>query len=57
MALLERGPRHATVVAEGDVEVIVLEGREFERLLDTSPTITRKLLASLAHRQAVTVRS
>ena len=51
MALLEHGPRHATVVAEGPTEVLVLEGREFRTLLDTSPSITRKLLNTLAKRE------
>jgi CPA1 family monovalent cation:H+ antiporter len=50
MALLDRGPRHATVVAEGTTELIVLDGREFDTLLDTSPAITKKLLFSLAER-------
>lgn len=51
MALLEHGPRRATVVADGPVEVLVLDGREFSRLLDASPSITRKLLSALAQRE------
>ena len=51
MALLDHGPRHATVVAEGPGEVLVLDGREFNTLLDASPTITRKLLTALAQRE------
>jgi CRP/FNR family transcriptional regulator, cyclic AMP receptor protein len=57
MALLEHGPRHATVVVEGDAEVIVLDGREFDGLLAASPTITRKLLSALAQRQVANVHS
>ena len=51
MALLDHGPRHATVVAEGPGEVLVLDGREFNTLLDASPTIARKLLTALAQRE------
>ncbi len=59
MALLDRGPRHATVIAEGQTDLIVLDGSEFSRLLDASPTITRKLLFALAERERAnaTVRS
>ncbi|HET6965284.1 MAG TPA: cyclic nucleotide-binding domain-containing protein [Acidimicrobiales bacterium] len=51
MALLEHGPRHATVITEGPTEVLVLDSREFSRLLDTAPSIARKLLAELAQRE------
>lgn len=51
MALLDKGPRHATVTAEGPVQVLVLDSREFSGLLDTSPTISRKILAALAQRE------
>ncbi len=51
MALLDHGPRHATVVADGPGEVLVLDGREFNSLLDASPTIARKLLTALAERE------
>jgi CRP-like cAMP-binding protein len=51
MALLEHGPRHATVVVEGPAEVLVLDGREFDRLLDASPSIARKLLKAVAERE------
>jgi CRP-like cAMP-binding protein len=53
MALLSRGPRHATVAADGPCEVLVLDGREFSGLLDTSPSIMRKLLVALAERERV----
>lgn len=51
MALLEHGPRHATVVTDGPAEVLVLDGREFSGLLDGSPSIARKLLSALAERE------
>ena len=51
MALLDGGPRHATVIAEGPMEVLVLERREFWSLLDTAPSIAKKLLVALARRE------
>ncbi len=50
MALLDRGPRRATVTAEGPVDLLVLDDREFDRLLDVSPAISKKLLFTLAER-------
>ena len=50
MALLDRGPRVATVTAQGPAEVLVLYGNEFDDLLDASPSITKKLLVALAER-------
>ena len=51
MALLDGGPRHATVIADGPMDVLVLESREFWRLLDAAPSIARKLLVVLAQRE------
>lgn len=51
MALLDRGPRHATVIADGPVELLVLDAAEFRALLDSSPSITKKLLFAFAARQ------
>ena len=50
LGLLDRGPRTATVVAEGPVDVLVIGPREFAALLDDVPSITHKLLKSLASR-------
>ena len=50
LALLDRGPRSATVVAETDMELLVLEQRHFLGLLDTMPTLARKLLGAMAAR-------
>lgn len=50
LGLLDRGPRTATVVAEGPVEVLVLGPREFSALLDEVPTISHKLMKALAAR-------
>ncbi len=51
MALLEHGPRHATVVSEGPSRVLVLDAREFSTLLEKSPSISRKMLSVLAERE------
>lgn len=51
MALLDDGPRHATVIAEGPMEVLDLESREFWALLERAPSIAKKLLVTLAQRE------
>jgi CRP-like cAMP-binding protein len=51
MALLRRGPRQATVVADGGAELLVLGGRELERLVGTSPAVAMKLLQAMATRR------
>ena len=48
--LLENVPRNASVVAETDVELVVLGQRQFGRLLDEVPGFVRKMLAGTAHR-------
>lgn len=48
LALLDRGPRTASVTAASPMKVLVLGPREFSGLLDEVPTITHKLLAALA---------
>lgn len=48
LGLLDRGPRTATVVADGPIEVLVIGPREFSALLDDVPSINHKLLKSLA---------
>jgi len=50
LALLDHGPRTATVVAATDLRVLVIGSREFSAILDEVPPIARKLLASLAER-------
>jgi CRP/FNR family cyclic AMP-dependent transcriptional regulator len=51
MALLEHGPRHATVITDGPANVLVLDGREFDTLLEEAPSIARKMLTVLAQRE------
>lgn len=50
LALLDRGPRSATVVAETDMTVLVLGQREFAGCLDSVPGLARKLLTAMAAR-------
>jgi CRP-like cAMP-binding protein len=50
LALLEKAPRNSTVVAETDMELVVLGQREFAGLIDEVPGFARKLLAGMAHR-------
>jgi CRP-like cAMP-binding protein len=50
LALLDRAPRNATVVAETPMELVVLGQREFAGIIDEVPGFAHKLLAGLAHR-------
>ena len=50
LGLLDKGPRTATVIAQGPVETLVLGPREFAGLLDEVPSISHKLLKALAAR-------
>ena len=50
LALLDRRPRSASVVSETDMDVLVLSQRQFNGLLQSVPTIGRKLLAAMANR-------
>jgi CRP-like cAMP-binding protein len=50
LALLDRGPRSASVIAKDDMEVLVLGQREFAGVIDEVPTLAHKLLTSMAQR-------
>ncbi len=50
MALLDRGPRSATVVADGHCELLVIGQREFMSVLDQVPVVAHKLLVNMATR-------
>lgn len=50
LALLDKGPRSATVTATTDMTVLVMGPREFSSALDSIPNLSMKLLASLARR-------
>lgn len=50
MALLDEGPRTATVTSEDHCQLLVIGRREFASLLDEVPAIGQKLLVHLAGR-------
>jgi CRP-like cAMP-binding protein len=49
MALLDGSPAAATVVARTDVDALVLDQRDFANVLETIPSLGRRILATLAH--------
>ena len=50
LALLDRRPRSASVESETAMDLLVLSQRQFNSILTTVPTISRKLLAAMADR-------
>jgi CRP/FNR family cyclic AMP-dependent transcriptional regulator len=50
LAILHGGIRNASVTAATDMELLVLDAREFRSVLMTTPTIGVKMLALLAER-------
>lgn len=50
MALLDRGPRSASVVAETPMTLLILGQREFSGVLDEVPSMAHKMLATMAGR-------
>ena len=48
LALLDHGPRTASVIAATDLTVLVIGAREFAGIVDEIPSITHKLMRSLA---------
>jgi CRP/FNR family transcriptional regulator, cyclic AMP receptor protein len=50
MALIDRGPRSATVTAVTDVDVLVLDPRSFASLMDDVPSVARKVLKTIVQR-------
>jgi CRP/FNR family cyclic AMP-dependent transcriptional regulator len=50
MALLDRQPRVATVVATEPMEVLVITSQAFTNVVETMPTVDRKMLVVLAQR-------
>jgi CRP/FNR family cyclic AMP-dependent transcriptional regulator len=50
LALLDHGPRTASLVATTPMTVLVLGPREFSGVLDEVPTLNHKMLAALAGR-------
>lgn len=50
LALLDAGPRLATVTTTKPTRVLVLSRREFNSLLDDSPSVTRQILHGIGRR-------
>jgi CRP-like cAMP-binding protein len=50
MGLLEVAPRSAAVITITEVELMVIKRDDFDRLIESSPTISRKLMAILSRR-------
>ena len=50
LSLLDRGPRSATVVADTEMDLMVLGQREFSGVLDEVPGLAHKLLAAMAEK-------
>ena len=50
LALLDKGPRTASVTADSDTTVLVLGAREFAAVLDDVPGLAHKIMAALAAR-------
>ncbi|MGH9109586.1 MAG: cyclic nucleotide-binding domain-containing protein [Acidimicrobiales bacterium] len=50
LALLDRKPRSATVVSDGEMRLLVLGQRQFNGILDAIPALGRKLLTAMARR-------
>lgn len=50
ISLIDRGPRSASVIADGPVKTLSLASWNFMQILDSTPTIGRKLLVGLCRR-------
>jgi CRP-like cAMP-binding protein len=50
LSLLDRKPRSATVVSDTEMDVLVLSQRQFNSVLQSVPTIARKMLSAMANR-------
>jgi CRP/FNR family transcriptional regulator, cyclic AMP receptor protein len=56
MSLLDQGQRSATVEAETDMHILVLDSRSFSALIGDVPSVARKILRALAERLRVAER-
>jgi CRP/FNR family cyclic AMP-dependent transcriptional regulator len=56
MSLLDQGPRSATVEAQTDMHLLVLDARSFSSMLEELPSVARKMLATMAGRLRVAER-
>jgi CRP/FNR family cyclic AMP-dependent transcriptional regulator len=50
LALLDQGPRAATVTADTDMHLLVLTSRGFSSLLEDVPSVSRRILRGMAER-------
>jgi len=50
LAVLDGGPRTATVIATTELDLLVLGQREFAALLSEVPSLSHKILVNLARR-------
>ena len=50
MALVDQGPRSATVTSETPMELLVLDQRQFDGIMDQVPGLAHKLLTAMAER-------
>lgn len=50
LALLDHGPRTATVTADTEITALVLSAREFGGIMEEVPAIAQKVMAQLAGR-------
>lgn len=50
IALIERGPRTATVTAETPCRLLVVNHRDFHALMEEFPEVAAQVLLTLAHR-------
>lgn len=57
LAILDRGPRSATVTADEDMLAFALTGEAFDALREAEPAVAIKLLAALGRELSVRLRS
>jgi len=50
MSLVDGGPRSATVDADSDMRLLVVEGRQFSQLLQRAPLIAIKMMRVMSQR-------
>ena len=50
IALIDRGPRTATVTADTPCRLLVINHRDFRSLIDEFPEVAAEVLVTLAHR-------
>lgn len=50
LSLLDAGPRNASVIATSEMDLLVMNRRQFNTVLDSVPGLARRLLTSTARR-------